>query len=152
MQFENSFLNEDKLIYIFRVSLEQMIDMNRDEGLLKIRLEVDTEVNYEISAAERFQNNTLRPLLKFQNDLLIFLFINTMSISKINFEKKTDFDKKKIIDDTLKKDIKLKDQVESSIIALMISGELSFYHKNRSEMKRRIITMTSERLKDQLVL
>ena len=85
--------------------------MNRDEALLKMRPEVTTEVNYEISSSEAFQNDTLRPILKFQNDLFVYLFRNSKPIVKINFDKKDPIGKKTIINDLLKNDQKLKDQI-----------------------------------------
>lgn len=50
----------------------------------------------------------------------------------------------------LKKNQKLKDQIEVSILVLMRSDEINTYIENRNELKRRIITMACERLKDRL--
>ena len=125
--------------------------MNREEALLDIRPQVDTQINYEISTSEAFQNDTLRPILKLQNDLIIFLFQNAKPVSKLNFIKKDALAKKTIIQDIMKRDQKLKDQTEASILSLMTIPELTYYFENRSEMKRRINTMMIERLIDQLV-
>lgn len=123
--------------------------MSRDHSLDAIRPKLTSEIANSDSVSEAFQNSTLRPILKFQNELLIFLF--KASLIKIDFDKKTVFDKKKIIDENLKKNQKLKDQIEVTIIALMRSDELSAYNENRNELKRRIITMACARLKDQLI-
>ncbi len=125
--------------------------MTREEALLHIRPKVETQINYEISPSEAFQNDTLRPILKLQNDLFVHLFRTNKAIIKIDFEKKDVLGKKKIITDLLKNDIKLKDQIEASVFSLMTLIELEFYFENRSEMKRRINTMVIERLIDNLV-
>ncbi|MFT6335534.1 MAG: hypothetical protein ACJATI_002289 [Halioglobus sp.] len=124
--------------------------MNRAEALLGIRPEVETQINSEISPSEAFQNNTLRPILKFQNNLFIYLFRNSKSLAKINFDKKDVNGKKTIITDIMKNDQKLKDQIEASVFSLMTVSELEFYFENRSEIKRRINTMVNERLIDNL--
>jgi len=125
--------------------------MNRDEVMKSIRPQIVTEVNYEISSSETFQNLTLRPLLKLQNDVLIFVFKSSKVFKKVIFDNKSNHDKNQIIEDTLRKDIKLKDQIETCIISLMTGEELNYYYDNRSEMKRRITSMALARLKDQLV-
>ncbi|MGK0317454.1 MAG: hypothetical protein ACI86M_003698 [Saprospiraceae bacterium] len=115
-----------------------------------MRPEVETQINSEISPSEAFQNNTLRPILKFQNNLFIYLFRNSKSLAKINFDKKDVNGKKTIITDIMKNDQKLKDQIEASVFSLMTVSELEFYFENRSEIKRRINTMVNERLIDNL--
>lgn len=124
--------------------------MNRDNTLIEIRPEVATEINYEISPSEAFQNNTLRPVLKFQNDLFVYLFRNSKALTKSNFDKKDTTGKKIIISDLMKNTQKLKDQIEASVISFMTIAELDFYFENRSEMKRRINSMVIERLIDNL--
>lgn len=125
--------------------------MTREESLLHIRPKVETQINYEISPSEAFQNDTLRPILKLQNDLFVHLFRTNKAIIKIDFEKKDVIGKKKIITDLLKNDVKLKDQIEASVFSLITLIELEFYFEYRSEMKRRINTMVIERLIDNLV-
>jgi len=125
--------------------------MTREESLLHIRPKVDTQINYEIAPSEAFQNDTLRPILKLQNDLFVHLFRTNKAIIKIDFERKDVIGKKKIITDLLKNEIKLKDKIEASVFSLMSLKEIDFYFENRSEMKRRINTMVIERLIDNLV-
>lgn len=125
--------------------------MNRKESLFRIRPLIKTQVNYEISVSEAFQNNTLRPILKLQNDLLVYLFMNAKPVVKVNFDRKDEKAKTTIIQDIMKTNQKLKDQTEASVFSLMTIDELAYYLENRSEMKRRINTMIIERLIDNLV-
>jgi hypothetical protein len=48
----------------------------RDTHLLELRGETFGKVNSQSSSEETFQNRTLRPILKMQNDLFIQVFIN----------------------------------------------------------------------------
>jgi hypothetical protein len=125
--------------------------MNRKESLFRIRPLIKTQINYEISASEAFQNNTLRPILKLQNDLLVYLFMNAKPVMKVNFDRKDEKAKTTIIQGIMKTNQKLKDQTEASVFSLMTIDELAYYLENRSEMKRRINTMIIERLIDNLV-
>jgi hypothetical protein len=47
----------------------------RNLKILQIREKLFGSITNPISPEELFQNNTLRPILKFQNDLLMELFI-----------------------------------------------------------------------------
>ncbi len=50
---------------------------DRHNDLLRIRPEIKKHQTFEATGAEeRFQNNTLRPILKFQNPLLVVAFHN----------------------------------------------------------------------------
>lgn len=125
--------------------------MNRDRILIEIRPEVMTNITSETSTSEAFQNNTLRPILKLQNDLIVFLFKKSKPLANINFDRKDDVGKKTIITDLMKNNQKLKDQIEASIFSLMTNTELDYYFENRSETKRRINTMVIERLIDNIL-
>jgi hypothetical protein len=48
----------------------------RDTRLLELRGESYGTINNQSSSEEIFQNKTLRPILKMQNDLFIQVFIN----------------------------------------------------------------------------
>ena len=46
----------------------------RSELMIKIRPKVEFDKSLDSSAAERFQNETLRPIAKFQNEIIISYF------------------------------------------------------------------------------
>ena len=54
----------------------------KDETLLELRKSATGIINEDSSAEERFQNQTLRPILKLQNELLLEVFINYAKIQK----------------------------------------------------------------------
>ena len=50
---------------------------SRDSSLNAIRLDrISNTIKSEMSSEEYFQNSVLRPIIKFQNDLLLAAFLN----------------------------------------------------------------------------
>lgn len=121
--------------------------MNRDKALLKIRPEINTEQNANMSESEIFQNNTLRPILKLQNDHLISIFKTSRVCTQSNFDNRDKYGKGPFIEEVLKKNKPLKEDIVSSISAMMTSVEFEYYQSSKSELNKRIINMSIERLK-----
>ena len=56
---------------------------SRDQKILQQRPDIPTsKINDQMSAEEYFQNATLRPILKLQNDLFLLVFRNYISKHK----------------------------------------------------------------------
>ena len=125
--------------------------MSRTNALLHIRPIINIENASDSSEPERFQNKVLRPILKFQHELLCFIFLNSPLILKHKFENKHDDQKRVFIRETLKSDQKLKLQMVQSVISMMTIEELSHYYAQKSEYQKRIISMTIQRLIDGLI-
>jgi len=125
--------------------------MNRDEQLLAIRPSIETEYIPDTTSSEYFQNEVLRPILKFQNDLFLWMIKQTVQFQKSNFAAKIPFDQQKVIAQILDSDRKFKASIVDSCIALMTTQELSLFQSRTAEYRKRIISMVSERLIDQLV-
>jgi phosphoribosylanthranilate isomerase len=121
----------------------------RDELLQEIR--VDLELSTEKSkSVEVFQSNTLRPILKFQNVLLIEIFKDHIKRTQRTFSALNQKVQMEIIKDSLVKDQRLKNQMIYIIIALFTKEEFDFYSKNLNEINKRVVSMTVQRLQDQL--
>jgi hypothetical protein len=124
----------------------------RENRILTIRNETIGLVLNESTPEEVFQNRTLRPILKFQNDLFLAIFINyAIKQKKVFFslalEKKLDY-----IENVIYRDIKLRSHLKGTIIALFTIEEYQVYTKNSSNLNKRIINMLIERLKSQVQL
>ena len=117
----------------------------RDEAVLALRPEILTiDHSKSLSTAESFQNTTLRPILKYQNDLIQSLFFekaNHQQLSILDIA-----DQRQRITKLLENNTVLKNQFIGIIIGLMTSAEMTDYFEMESEMKRRIKTMLVERL------
>jgi len=122
----------------------------RDQFLISLRGETLGTVDSQSSSEEKFQNQTLRPILKLQNDLFIDVFINHISKHKNDFyhypiEKKLQF-----IENTIQKDIKFRNSLKGIIIGLFTIEEYTEYIKNSSSLNKRMMNMLIERLKSQV--
>lgn len=99
---------------------------------------------------EVFQNQTLRPVLKLQNDLYGSLFINYAVRQHADFESLPAAKKNNFIEQSLQKDSALKNILIGMTVGMFTLQELEFYHSDSKLFNKRIITMLIERLKSQI--
>ena len=125
---------------------------NRTEQITQIRPKLDlATASTEI---EQFQNNTLRPILKFQNPIVLQLFRNF--IDKRFRKKKNTFggmdisDQNIFINNALKTDVRLKNIFLGIVIGHFAIEELAFYEANNNEINRRITSLLIQRLQSQI--
>ena len=122
----------------------------RDTHLLELRGETFGIVNNQSSSEETFQNRTLRPILKMQNDLFIQVFINYAVKQKNVFFSLTPEKKMVYIENVIQRDIKFRNSLKGMIIALFTLDEYSEYIRISSNLNKRMMNMLVERLKSQL--
>lgn len=103
------------------------------------------------SAVEQFQNQTLRPILKLQNSLLVAIFRDYIDQRKGKFYTLPKPSQAVFISDSLKKDQKFKHLLLGSIIGHFTKLEYDFYQGEKAEINRRITTLLIQRLQDQLL-
>lgn len=125
--------------------------MDRSHSLHQIRPEISIEKNSQSRDSEQFQNEVLRPILKFQHDFLCFSYLNNPSIVKAGFSQKHKDQQIDMIIDALKSNHKLKAEIIHAITSMMTIEELKHFHYNKSEYSKRIISMASQRLMDGLI-
>lgn len=126
---------------------------NRDEALLKLRPQIPSaKVLPGMSSDERFQNETLRPIIKMQNDLLLAVFRNYASKHKnvfydLSVEKRIDY-----IENAIHKDQKFRNSLKGIIIGQFTLKEYANYIQNSSALNKRMMNIVKERLKSNLQL
>ena len=125
---------------------------NRNLSLLEIREESFGNIYLESSFEELFQNKTLRPILKFQNDIFIEVFINYAIKQKNVFFNLTPEKKISYIETVIQRDIKFRNSLKGMIIALFTIEEYRDYIKNSSNLNKRMMNLLIERLKSQIQL
>ncbi|MCK0159543.1 glyoxalase [Allomuricauda sp. F6463D] len=108
--------------------------------------------NSQMSFNERFQNRTLRPVIKLQNDLLVEAFKNYANKHKgafyeLSLEKKFEY-----IERAIQKDIKFRNSLKGMLIGQFTVEEYRDYITNSSALNKRMMNMVVERLKDQIQL
>lgn len=124
----------------------------RDKGILFIRGGILGEIYPESSSEEIFQNKTLRPILKLQNDLFISSFINYVNKQKNQFYALSTEKKLLYIENAIHKDIKFRNALKGMIIALFTIEEFDKYIQNSSSLNKRMMNLLIERLKDNVQL
>ncbi|WP_396140544.1 glyoxalase [Flavobacterium sp.] len=122
----------------------------RDTHVLELRGETFGMINNQSSSEETFQNKTLRPILKMQNDLFIQVFINYAVKQKNVFFSLTPEKKMIYIENVIQRDIKFRNSLKGMIIALFTLEEYAEYIRISSNLNKRMMNMLVERLKSQL--
>ena len=126
---------------------------DRPNDLLRIRPEIKKTLAFDnMGKEERFQNETLRPILKLQNPLLIDVFQNYIEKRKgvfyeLSLQKKLDY-----IESSLIKDQKFRNSVKGMVIGNFTVLEYGIYKQHSSSLNKRMMNLVIERLKDQVQL
>ena len=121
--------------------------MERGRNLIQLRPEISSaEVNKTMSEVEQFQNSTLRPILKFQNELLIAHFSQFARNIKKDWGSISNEKKEIFIENSLMKNQGLRNMLIGFTLGLITLEEHKIYLNNKSEINRRIIQMAKERI------
>jgi len=124
----------------------------RDNYIIENRGEALGVVTEQSSAEERFQNQTIRPILKLQNDLFVDVFKNYISKHKNDFYSYSTEKKLQFIENSIQKDIKFRNSLKGMVIGLFTINEYEDYIKNSSNLNKRMMNMLIERLKSNILL
>ncbi|MDR7371581.1 glyoxalase [Flavobacterium aquidurense] len=125
---------------------------DRDTFLKEFRGETLGTVSAQSSADELFQNQTIRPILKLQNDLFIAVFINYVNKNKADFYSYTVEKKLQTIENSIQKDIKFRNSLKGIVMALFTIEEYNTYIQNSSSLNKRMMNLLIDRLKSQVQL
>lgn len=104
------------------------------------------------SPAEVFQNEVLRPILKMQHDLLIPIFVRYIQKKKVPLSKWESQKQLSWIDNSLKKDQRLRQFMLGLIIGHFTVEEWQQYQTLEPELARRIIQLLIQRIQSSLPL
>jgi len=140
-------VKQQRLFFIFKRKME-----NRDAHVIDLRGEAIGTINTQSSSEEIFQNQTLRPILKLQNDLFIQVFINYAIKQKNVFFSLNPDKKMAYIENVIQRDIKFRNALKGMVIALFTLEEYASYIQNSSNLNKRMMNMLIERLKSQILL
>ncbi len=125
----------------------------RDAVLLNLRPEINSAiVNDSMTDEEIFQNRTIRPIAKLQNDILVQVFKHYIEKHKNVFydlpiDKRLDY-----IENAIHKDMKFRNSLKGIIIGMFTVQEHLDYTKNSSSLNKRMMSIVKERLKSNVQL
>lgn len=126
---------------------------SRDSVLLGLRPTIESaKVLPTMSSDEIFQNKTLRPVAKLQDDLLVAVFKNYAKKHKnvfydLSIEKRLDY-----IENAIHKDMKFRNSLKGIIIGQFTLEEYEIYIQNSSDLNKRMMNIVKERLKSNIQL
>ncbi len=109
-------------------------------------------LNDNMSSDERFQNEILRPIIKFQNPLLLEVFKNYIRKHKGAFYELSAERRLEYIENAIQKDIKFRNSLKGMVIGQFTIEEYKMYIQNSSALNKRMMNIVIERLKDQVQL
>ena len=124
----------------------------RDVFIRDFRGDTIGTISQQSSAEEKFQNQTLRPILKLQNDLFLAVFTNQIGKHKNDFYNFPVEKKMHYIENVIQKDIKFRNSLKGMVISLFSLDEYAEYIQNSSNLNKRMMNMLIERLKSQVQL
>ena len=120
---------------------------NRTEELLKIRPNIPTIIEEAAtSPAERFQNSSLRPIVKLQHDLIIQVFTAYLDQRKGTFYQLSKPKKVEYINHSIARDQRLRQLMLGLVIGHFTLEEWESYREQEAELRRRISNLISQRL------
>ena len=124
---------------------------DRHIDLLKIRPKINKVKDFpNMSDDERFQNETIRPILKLQNPLFILVFKNYIEKRKRVFYDLS-LDKKMIyIESSIVKDQNFHNSLKGIMIGHFTVAEYRQYLLNFSSLNKRMMNMLIKRLQNQI--
>tara|TARA_B100000795_G_scaffold263296_1_gene242268 strand:+ start:48022 stop:48435 length:414 start_codon:yes stop_codon:yes gene_type:complete len=124
----------------------------RDAQLLAARPQIPSaRITAGMSKEEYFQNATLRPIAKLQNDLFVLVFKNYITKHKNIFYNLTIEKRLAYIDTAIYKDIKFRNSLKGMFIGQFTINEYENYTSNSSAFNKRMMNLTQERLKSNLM-
>jgi hypothetical protein len=124
---------------------------HRDDHLVNMRPDLgQARMSDQMSSQEFFQNNTLRPILKLQNDLILALFRHYVEKHKGVFYELSPERKMDYIESAIHKDMKFRNILKGLVLGQFTLEEYRAYSADSSAINKRILSMIKERLKSQV--
>lgn len=102
------------------------------------------------STAEQFQNETLRPILKLQNELIIQLFRHFLQKRKVRLQGLSPEQGNEWIANSIRKDNRLRNLLLGLVIGQFTPRELDTFFTIETEARRRTFDLLIQRLQSQM--
>ena len=126
---------------------------SRDTSLLKIRPEIpNAKVTLLMSEEECFQNKTIRPIAKLQNNLLVEVFKHYIKKHKNVFYNLSIEKRMHYIENAIHKNMKFRNSLKGIMIGQFTIEEHRKYINNSSAINKRMMGIVKERLKQNIQL
>lgn len=119
--------------------------MSRDQSLLNIRPNITFEFVHS-NPDQLFQDQTLRPILKLQHEVIMALFDEYLISHKIDFKKLSLIQISTKIDQILKQNQALQSLFKGVVIGHFTKEEIAFWKINKININKRIQQLLLKRI------
>jgi hypothetical protein len=103
-----------------------------------------------LNSNEQFQNEVLRPIIKFQHELIIALVRSNAQFLNLIAKKGTRIEYLEKIKIFIGKQPEIKYRLLGAVVGMMTGEELSYYLSNQTELNKRTNQMICQRIADTL--
>lgn len=103
-----------------------------------------------VTVAEQFQNETLRPVLKALNELLVAYYRHHLPKRKVSFARLTHADKLAHIERSVREDTRLRLTLIGMVVGQFTAEEFALFTSDEAELTRRTANLISQRLQSQV--
>jgi len=93
-----------------------------------------------------FQHQVLRPLLKFQHELLVATATGFAHDYHVPLAGAAPTEASRLLTDLLARNTRLRATLTGLVVGLLTSEEFAFYQQHRAELNRRLLDLVAERL------
>jgi hypothetical protein len=123
---------------------------NRDKNLMSLRITLN--LNKATGEIEQFQNDTLRPIFKFQNELILQICHSQFVKRKGLFFRLAEPEQLKYIEQQISRDQHFKNLLFGIIVGHFTSEDWQFFKKNEQNLKKRMTSLLIKRIQSQFSL
>jgi hypothetical protein len=128
-----------------------MIKLGREVKYIMNRTEIrpiikGLDLKTSNSVEEKFQNETLRPIIKMQHDLLLKFFSAYLLSKKCSFNNLSELKQAEFISAAFKRDNFFKAELKGMIIGHFTVVEFAIYCSNKNDFNKRILAMIQQRI------
>lgn len=126
--------------------------MNR-EKVIHLRPEISNILDHRDSREmEQYQSDVLRPIAKFQNEIILRGFDAYLRKYHLKLEGKSIKDQEEIISKAMKTNKELRCFYQGMLTGLMTTAEFEFYVSRRAEVHKRMTSLLIQRITSQIIL
>ena len=118
---------------------------------LELRPTIKGLITENNGVEEKFQNLTLRPIIKMQHDLLLAYFKAYFLAKKCKFNELSELKKIAFIESAFQKDNAFKAELRGIVLGQFTVEEFEVYINAKSDYNKRILSMIKQRLESVLV-
>ena len=126
--------------------------MNR-EKVIHLRPEISNILDHRDSREmEQYQSDVLRPIAKFQNEIILRGFDAYLRKYHLKLEGKSIKDQEEIISKAMKTNKELRCFYQGMLTGLMTTAEFEFYVSRRAEVHKRMTSLLIQRITSQIII